>query len=62
MYTTEQLEGIQKLAENWTISYIQDELNKTLTKLSKSTGKNQFVNLVYKPSRNQFYLITNLIY
>ena len=50
-YTDEQIDGIEKIAESWTISYIQGELNKTLTKLSKSTLKNQFVKLTYRPAR-----------
>lgn len=50
-YTDDQIEGIQKIAENWAKRYIQGELNKTLTKLSRSTRNNQFVKIAYKPSR-----------
>jgi Zn finger protein HypA/HybF involved in hydrogenase expression len=50
-YTDDQLEGIQKMAENWAMSYIQGELNKTFKKLSRSTRNNRFVKIAYKPTR-----------
>lgn len=48
-WTQAQLEGMQQLAADYAMSYIQGELDKSFKKLERSTHNNKFIQIKYKP-------------
>lgn len=50
-WTEQQLEGMQNLAKNWAITYLQQSLDKSFGKLANSTKNNKFFRITYKPSK-----------
>ena len=48
-WTQQQLNGMEEIAADWAMSYIQGELDKSFKKLARSTRHNKFVQITYKP-------------
>ena len=50
-WTQKQLKDMENIAQQWALSYIQGELDKSFRKLEHSTRGNKFVKITYKPDR-----------
>lgn len=50
-WTQKQLEGMQDIAANYAMSLITGKLDKAFGELAKSTRRNKYVKITYKPGR-----------
>lgn len=50
-WTQQQLKDIERVATNWAMAYVQDELDKCFEELAMSTRSNRYVKITYKPGR-----------
>lgn len=50
-WTQKQLEDMQEYAGNWAEAYVHNELDKTLRDIEKSTKRNRYIKITYKPDR-----------
>lgn len=48
-WTEDQKYKMKEIATSWAMSYIQDELNKSFKKLERSTRRNKYFRITYKP-------------
>lgn len=54
-WTQQQLDDMNNVVENWAMSYVQRELDKSFKGLERSTHGNRFIKITYKPgSRTTF--------
>lgn len=50
-WTQQQLDEMEELAANWAADYIGKELDKVFGNLAKSTRRNKFIKITYKPGK-----------
>ena len=50
-WTQQQITDMKKIASNWAMSYMQEEMDKSFKRLAKSTRNNKFMKVTYTPSR-----------
>lgn len=55
-WTQAQLDGINEVASNWAMFYIQNELDKSFKKLERSTHGNKFIKITYKPGHRTTFM------
>lgn len=55
-WTQAQLEGMNEVASNWAMSYIQGELDKSFKKMERSTRGNKFMKITYKPGQRTTFI------
>lgn len=55
-WTQQQLDGMNQIASNFVMSYVEDELDKSFKKLEHSTWGNSFVQITYKPGHRTTFI------
>lgn len=55
-WTQAQLDAMRNLAENWAMTYIQNELEKSFKSLERSTRNNKFCKITYKPGHRVTFI------
>lgn len=50
-WTQQQIDSMHEIAVNYTLNYVQKELDKSLKKLARSTSGNKFCKIIYKPGK-----------
>lgn len=55
-WTQEQLEAMQEIAASYALNYIEKELDKSFSKLARSTRHNKFVKITYKKGKRTSFI------
>ena len=55
-WTQDQLEQMHEIASSYAMNYIQQELDKSFKSLERSTRRNKFIKITYKPGKRVTFI------